>query len=407
MTGWLVPWDDLSLAQRRAVELPVRDHQIVVGAPGSGKTLVLVHRAKRLWEDLRVSDDRFRVFVYTNALKNYIREGLSDLRLPEENVLTFDQWCCRFHEQHIRGSLPRGPDRKRDFQAIRVAVLQRLNAAPLQPQYDFVLVDEGQDLNPVCFQILRLISRHVTVCFDQKQSIFEAGSTEAEIRQKLGIRSAVFSVLEAYRCCPYIVQLAAQFLDDAQERNAFLNQSRTAQTRKEMPVWFRAPSFEDERKNLIEMVRLRQGFGERTAILLPKNRQIHGFAAGMREAGLEVETPSRNQEEGYDFSSPLPKVMSYHSAKGLTFDSVLLPRLTVDSFERYSADHLLRLLFVGVTRATGWVYLSSTTGNACAPLGRLLSPESRYFLAIQQGSVQAAPAAQAEHEEEGDLTDFL
>jgi superfamily I DNA/RNA helicase len=407
MTGWLVAWDDLSLAQRRAVELPVRDHQIVVGAPGSGKTLVLVHRAKRLREDLRVSDDRFRIFVYTNALKNYIRQGLSDLRLPEENVLTFDQWCCRFYEQSIRGSLPRGPDRKPDWQAIRVGVLQRLSAAPVQPQFDFVLVDEAQDLNPVCFEILRLISRHVTVCFDQKQSIFEAGSTEAEIRQKLGIHAAVFSVLEAYRCCPYIVQLAAQFLEVAQERNAFLNQSRTAQTRKEMPVWYQAVDFDDERQNLLQMVRLRQGLGERTAILLPKNRQIHGFATGMRETGLEVETPSRHQEEGYDFSSPLPKVMSYHSAKGLTFDSVLLPRLVVDSFERYSPDHLLRLLFVGVTRATGWVYMSSTTGNACAALGRLEGSESRNFLAIQQGGLRAGPAAQPQHEEEGGLTDFL
>jgi len=406
MTGWLVPWDDLSLAQRRAVELPVHDHQIVIGAPGSGKTLVLVHRARRLREDLRVRDDRFRVFVYTNALKNYIREGLSDLRLPEENVLTFDQWCCRFHEQHARASLPRGRDGKRDFQAIRLAVLQRLNAAPMQPQYDFVLVDEGQDLNPVCFQILCLISRHVTVCFDQKQSIFEAGSTEAEIRQKLGLRAVVFSVLEAYRCCPYIVQLAGQFLEDAPERNAFLNQSRTAQTRREMPLLYRAPTFEDERNNLIEMVRLRQGLGERTAILLPKNRQIHGFAAGMREAGLEVETPSRSQEDSYDFSSPLPKVMSYHSAKGLTFDSVLLPRLTVDSFERYSPDHVLRLLFVGVTRATGWVYMSSTAGHECPALSRLEAAGCRDFLAIQQGRLSVAAVDESRGEDD-DLTSFL
>lgn len=38
--------------------------------------------------------------------------------------------------------------------------------------------------------------------------------------------------------------------------------------------------------------------------------------------------------------------MSYHSAKGLTFDSVFMPGLVTSAFSRTSPDQLQKLLFV-------------------------------------------------------------
>jgi hypothetical protein len=40
--------------------------------------------------------------------------------------------------------------------------------------------------------------------------------------------------------------------------------------------------------------------------------------------------------------------MAYHSAKGLTFDSVLMPRLVSSSFQRVTPDRLERLVFVAL-----------------------------------------------------------
>ena len=59
------------------------------------------------------------------------------------------------------------------------------------------------------------------------------------------------------------------------------------------------------------------------------------------------------------FTSPLPKVMSYYGAKGLTFDSVFMPRLVSSSFRNTSPERIARLLFVAITRATNWCYLST------------------------------------------------
>lgn len=82
-------------------------------------------------------------------------------------------------------------------------------------------------------------------------------------------------------------------------------------------------------------------------------------------------TRLRRQQQPIDFSNPCPKLMTYHSAKGLTFDSVFLPRLIGSSFSNHSAKLQLRLMFVATTRAARWVHLSSVEGQEAECLERL------------------------------------
>jgi superfamily I DNA/RNA helicase len=52
--------------------------------------------------------------------------------------------------------------------------------------FDFVLVDEGQDLVPESFAILQSISNHITVFADHLQQIYEGGAHESSILEALG-----------------------------------------------------------------------------------------------------------------------------------------------------------------------------------------------------------------------------
>src|SRR5437773_8775947 len=99
--SWLIPPAELTPEQQRAVRLSPEEHRAIIGGPGSGKTQILLHRARHLCDTMHVSPDRFRIFVYTNVLKDYIKTALHDLRLPEDNVLTFDQWCSLFYRQYV------------------------------------------------------------------------------------------------------------------------------------------------------------------------------------------------------------------------------------------------------------------------------------------------------------------
>lgn len=426
MPTWLIPRDELTPEQLRAIELSPNEHRVVFGAPGSGKTQVLLYRARHLMDTWKVAPDRFRIFVFTNVLKHYIRSALHLLDLPEDCVMTFDSWCIDFYRNNIQGQLPWDQEqRSPDFPKIRRKVLEKLggnrpSAASRfsgklwhnpshSPIYDFALVDEGQDLDGTSFEILRAIARHITVCIDHKQQIYEHGSTKQDILAKLGLNQVNMSLLEAFRCCPFIVKLSARLIEDAREREAYLNQSRTFQTEREAPLLYLASDFEDEKRRLIEILRVRSlNQNESVAILLPKNNQVYGLAKGISEAGIDVETP-----KNLDFTNNIPKIMTYFGAKGLTFDTVLLPRLVPNSFSRFDNERVLRLLFVGISRATRWVYLSACQGQELTLLERLKPLAAENAMTIQTWS-PAAPRKghklkdeEPEGSEAGDILDLL
>ena len=391
MSTWLVHQSELTPEQLRAARLDPAEHRVIMGPPGSGKTLILLHRARHLLDLWRVPPERFRIFVFTNALKEYIRAALFLLDLPDECVTTFDAWCRDFYRTHIKGPLPRD-GKEIDFPGIRRRVLAEIQGNLFGvTKYDFVLVDEGQDLDSTAFDIIRAISNHVTVCIDHKQQIYEGRSSEIDILQRMGLRRRNMELLGAFRCCPFIVSMASELLSDPKERQVFINQAKTVQTERETPLLYLATDFEDEKRRLIEILKIRQSKGEKVAILLPQRRQVFGFAKGIREAGLEIETP-----EKMDFQNDIPKIMPYHSAKGLTFDTVLLPRLVRSSFPRISDSRIMKLLFVGITRATKWVYMSSRQEGMIPALENLMPLEKTKVLTIQRGPGIAAQSSDIE-----------
>jgi superfamily I DNA/RNA helicase len=349
--------------------MPAGRHRVLSGGPGSGKTLVLLHRARHLAEDLRVPAGRFVVLVYTNALTAFLRAALADLGIPETAVRTFDDWCAEHYEKHVSPQRPfRSSGRKPDFAAIRADVLAEVRAHPdREPLYDFVLVDEGQDLDARAFETLAAVSAHVTVALDPGQQIYDRGAREAEILSALGIPSRSVALLETYRCSPHVSRLASRFLRGDGERESFLRQARSTRGEKEKPLLYLSSGFDDELRRVAEVARARLLRGERVAVLLPNRRLVRHFACGLDALGVPVEVPHRHGEDpglfpALDFASDLVKVMPFHSAKGLTFDSVLLPRLLADDFFSRGDASLRRLLFVGITRATAWVYLCTRDG---------------------------------------------
>jgi superfamily I DNA/RNA helicase len=384
--SWLVPRDQLTAEQIRAVELPPTEHRLVIGGPGSGKTQVLLHRGAYLRDRFRTTPERFHIFVFTNALKTYIRSALNLLDIPESSVSTIDSWCRDYHRRHIGPEPTRAATSKRfgrkgnepDFPAIRRAVADRVARTRPPALYDFVLVDEGQDLDEHVFALLCGISKHVTVCIDRKQQIYDGGADERAILRQLGLRKRNLALLDALRCSPYVVAVAAALVEDPEEGRDLTAQTRTPVVERETPLVYFARDFDDERRRLIELVQIRQRRGDRVAILMPMRKQVFGFATALADAGLTVET-----QDNADFGSDAPKLLTYHSAKGLTFDTVLMPRLVPGSFPKMSRDHIERLLFVGVSRAVKWAYFSTDENQRFSPLDKILALAESHQITVQ------------------------
>ena len=98
-----------------------------------------------------------------------------------------------------------------------------------------------------------------------------------------------------------------------------------------------------------------------------------------------------------DFDSLTPIIASYHNAKGLTFDCVLLPKLVENNFQRVAGERRLRLLLVGITRATQWVYLSTVRGWEIRELDIFRRAAANRDLFIKEdavsGPISKAPTA--------------
>ena len=128
------------------------------------------------------------------------------------------------------------------------------------------------------------------------------------------------------------------------------------------------------------------------------------------EVGIEVEVPrqfGRNSLPEHDFNSGRPKLMSYQSAKGLTFDSVLMPRLVPASFRRVRPERVERLVFVALTRAAKWAYFSTSLSEPLPLLEKLLPLEQSRQLTVRRGDQPRPPTPTSPTQSAPGPLDFL
>lgn len=357
---WAVPRASLTEDQLHAVDLPSERHCIIVGGPGSGKTLVLAHRARRMLDE-GVAHDRLRLLVYTNLLRSYIGSGLDDLDVPEESVITFDKWTLELHRRLIGGRWPVQHQYGRalpDYVAIRRLLLDRLRDEELEPVLDVVLVDEAQDLDEESIALLTGMSEHVTLALDARQQVYPDRIGLDDARTLLGVGRAQGSLLSAYRCTPLIVELAAVFLPD-EEAARFRASNLMPLDERERPALHMSHSASDQWDTIAKQLGARAMLGQRSAVLVRTQRELRVAVKELRSRG--VETVGQKDAR---FEDDRPVVMTYHSSKGLTVDTVFLPDLTDEDFDDHEDPVLARnLVFVAITRATRWVWMGMREGK--------------------------------------------
>jgi hypothetical protein len=134
----------LDVEQERLTRRMKDGHRIFSGVAGSGKTLILLSRAKALAN--RMQAHRILVLCFNVTLSAYLRSTLhSDERNPQYRerieVRHFHDWA-----RSLLGSLPSHrefADEEEYNEFLGQQVIQRLAALPTADHYDSVLVDEG------------------------------------------------------------------------------------------------------------------------------------------------------------------------------------------------------------------------------------------------------------------------
>lgn len=286
-------------------------------------------------------------------------------------------WQIREAYRHERGK----HGKLYDWDDIAISVRDEFAADSRKRHYQHVVIDEGQDFSPVMIQsLVSAVPANGSVTFfgDVAQQIY--GSRVSWRSARLILKGSPWLFQENYRNTKQIADLALAltkmpFYSGA----ADLVPPTAPKAAGPLPSLVTLSTDASEDKFVAEQAIRLSGAG--SVAILTTDHETRRHFNSLFEAGTFTELT--NDMVTWKSSVGL-SIGTYYSAKGLEFDSVILPRLdagrmpTAESITAFGEDRALadagRLLYVGITRARQGLILS------CAGLHTPLLPSSPQLL---------------------------
>jgi superfamily I DNA/RNA helicase len=346
--NWAIQSSDLTPEQQKAVQLEPKGSCAVYGPPGSGKTNVLLLRAKYL--ATKYPSRKILCLVFTSALKEFVKNGIKEYNLDASFVQTFHGWgmnCLKDFGIEID-----------DFDEVTPR-LMALNKQGAIPKFDYLLVDEAQDFPKETIELFFQISDNVNLYFDKNQTIYQT-LDKSEDKFPLSIRSfrqkfkSEVELPQNFRVPFKIAQLAATIMPLSK-----LDVNTRQDDRGDFPIY---KAFKNEREEL-QFIKSRiddipnENPDYNFVILEKTNKEnLEVSYKKLLDIGLKTETILFGFPK-CDYETTIPKLMTLHSVKGLEFDVVFIIKATPLLFPGYVNDR--SLAFVAITRAKSRVYITA------------------------------------------------
>lgn len=316
---WMIKESELDENQRSVLNAVVDKSCIVSGCAGSGKSILALVKAQRIQKE-RGND--YQIVVFTKALCRYMNSGRKQLGLNKTFTYHWD-WKNRLH----------------------------------CPKSDYIIVDEIQDFTTdEIREFIQATRKQFFFYGDTAQSIYEG------LKDTIGVDDIRFSINEArnakywelynnYRLPVPVARLSQYIGVDLPPFVASTYKS----PEKEVPHIIEYDSYTEQLEAIHRIIE-DQNLTD-VAILLPHNNNVLFAYNHLRNMGGNYELRYKDNEDykqsqdTLNFDSSNPKIMTYHSAKGLQFETVFLPFL-----EDYEEEQR-KALYVAVTRTYKNLYL--------------------------------------------------
>lgn len=388
----------LTRPQARLVRRQLSDlgPRVVRGVAGSGKTIVLAR-----WAALELAryPDRTATIVYGNlALRPHLHNLLGQAwRVsdgPAQQEPPWDRIDLRYAPDLLRALHSRtgkpAPQDRYDLSALASDLL----AAKLPPCFDLLYIDEAQDLGHEALHALSMLvrpdpsepsHRPVRFFYDNAQNVY--GQTTPRWSEfGLDMRGRSTVLRESFRSTRPAMELALDVVDALEPLQAKPDFAELIAPRTGPPVlvWtergWRADfcvaqgqvpevalhdSRADELAALVARVRRWLEGGVVPAdirVLAPTHRRCEAAARALLDAGLRAEF---QRSKSLDHRAPLVVVTTPQSFKG--YQAELVAVVGLDGFVNRAGELLTPALYVALTRARTWSWVSATRVNETAP----------------------------------------
>ena len=366
----------MDLQQEQAARTLGEGHRVIHGAAGSGKTMILVFRAQQLAAAAR-ADQPILVLCFNRALSQRIESQLRARGVDERVVVrTFHSWC----QDMVRAyqlDVPREFSGDTYYEALTQAVSRAMDTG-LVPggQYTALLIDEAHDFEDAWLQMAAQLVTPATnallVLYDDAQSIYQKKRRKFNFASvgiqavgrthilKLNYRNTAEVLALAMHCAQGLLADRAE-TDDVMQSVLPASAGR----RGPVPVLLLARHAREEAELIAERVAAALAVGRapgEVAVLFRTRERMAVCAAMLRRQGVAVQ--SLGESKSLDWRHASVKLVTLHSAKGLEFALVVLAGLDAMPRADETLDEALRLVYVGMTRATEELVLSAAGPSA-------------------------------------------
>ena len=317
---WMVKESELDDDQIRVLSATLDKSCVVSGCAGSGKSVLALIKAQRIQKE---RGGNYEIIVYTKALCQYMNSGRKELGLKND-IYYHWEWTNKHH----------------------------------RPSADYVIVDEIQDFTQEeISEFINATKKNFFFFGDTAQSIYEGLKDTLSVEAigymlPMSQRPKEWGLYRNYRLPVSVARFVQNVGVGLPEFEEAIYKSPIRNT---VPCVLQYGNTQEQIAAIKRIIN--RNDLEDVAILLPDNesvKQVSSYLTNMdvnHELKYQDSNNWHNNVENLNFNTTNPKVMTYHSAKGLQFETVFLP--CVNS----SAERNRKALYVAMTRTYKDLYV--------------------------------------------------
>jgi hypothetical protein len=346
-------------------------HQIVKGPPGSGKTLVLVHRCCQI-RRYQPESKRILLVCFNIALVSYLKRLVQEKAIGTGDggiqVSHFFELCSRVLGESVRFE----NETSEYYDLVTQETLDRVTAGKSRVKpFDVILVDEGQDFDDLMLKVVLALLKpggDFVLSLDSYQDLYMRRPSWRSVGIKAGGRT--HSLRRVYRNTKAIFDFTQRFIGQeprAGTQLALLPEAGAFQGAAPEILKFR--DTEDLETFVLKdlMGCLHRGEYKRSETGIIYDDKVYGpdrfsydnralpmrLLRSLEGAGIPSTWVSQDvrSKEMYDVTTDRVSLISIHSSKGLDFDLVYLVGLDHIHPAEERRQNMVSLVYVAMTRA--------------------------------------------------------
>ena len=337
---WWISEHNLDADQRQVVTLDLEKGFLVLGPPGSGKTNLLLLRAKYL---CLAGHRDLQLLVFTRSLREFIAAGAARYEIEENRISTANKFWANilFQWDRPRPNFDSFSDQRR---ALVDNVAELSVQQDLSNLYHTILLDEAQDFLPEEAELFAKLGQFVFAVADERQKIYGGESPLSVLQSTV---SKTIELKHHYRTGISICQLA-----DSVNRNPERIADGSNYNESERPSsvrWHRCESMEEEVAQVMKILpdQLAAYPDELIGIISPSRAVVDYAWSALSSAGYGPISSKLQDGDRAFFPSQRICLSTLHNAKGLEYRA-----LHVLGCQHFSRRPLPRsLAFTAATRA--------------------------------------------------------